>query len=542
MSIEDTFPDNGMPQLNETAAPEPMVFHPAEPFVAEELPASAIPEQDLGEEVDASLPEGGPDEGGEPGEPTNAFNFPAPTPRNNATYEAPYSSPVPEGKWNDRAVIVAIPADTAARTMNYGETNPNTEQADGEQGEKWSDIVAEGMMHGSYHDCMLPAAAREGAAYQQRPTFGNRPLTIAQPRFGDDTSQLLTGKRGMLRVNSLLGRGAIIQVPLWHSGFWITLQMPEEIELLDTFDRIINTKIEFGRRSNGLAFANHAVIDNGAVMDLAMRCLYETTLADVKSVAELRALIKVPDLHLVAWGLACAMHPRGFQFERSVLDPKGVATHVVRENLNVAALLWLDRSSLNDWQMKHMSQRGTGSMSKESIKIYQDHFVRGASKSVQLHEMVSMTLRVPSVDEYLNAGQLWVDELTTVVNEVFTQDMSAKQRNEMIWDRARASSMRQYAHWVESIDTAHGQKMPGREDIANTVASLSADNEIRDKYYAAMKEYINDSTVALIGVPQAHPDEASQALPRFENIIPLDPISVFSSLLSQKIQQIRLRP
>lgn len=535
---------SGLDQVDEPAGSAPQVFHPAEPYTPTidtvdtgDTPAADVPVLDAEQEAPATAPAPTPEE--------PDFQFPAPKLNNNAMYAAPYSTPIAEADWVElgAAVVIPVPADTAARTLNYGKTNPNPELAEGPAGEKWAEVAGEGMSHGSFQDCMLPAAQREGAQYVQRPMYGDRPLTIAQPKIMDDDGPLLTGKRGMMRINAILGRGSIVQIPLWHSGFWLTLRKPEEIELLDTYDRILDNKILFGRNSNGLAFANHAVIDNGAVVDLAMRCLYETTVGDVLNEAELRSLIKAPDIHLLAHGLACAMYPRGFQFERSILDPNGVKTVVVQENLNVGALLWVDRNSLDDWQITHMAKRKTGSMTKETVKAYTDRFVRGAAKPVSLTPELGVTLRVPSIDEYMNAGQLWIDELMANVNDAFTQDLSARQKANMVLARAKATSMRQYVHWIESLDVPSlNKRMEGRDDIADTVSNLSSDDVIRNKYYELMKEYINGSTVALIGVPQVHPLEQDQVLPRYENIIPIDPISVFFSLLSQKIQQIQMRP
>ena len=536
----------------ELVAGAPQTFHPAvlvdvpqtptfEPVVAAPVAEAVALETDIPTIDAAAAPEV---DGGIPEAPEEVFNFPAPPPLNNATQEAPYSKKIAIDKWDDLATTISLPPDTQARTRNYGELNPNTEQADGDEGEHWANVIDTGMRHGSLHDNMLPAAKREGANWRQRIEADAKTLTIAQPRFGDsDEGPLLTGERAVLRVNALMNKGAIISVPLWHSGFWITLKVPGEVELLDAYQQIMENEITLGRVTNGLAFANHSVIDAGVIVDLAMRNLYETSVKGVETVAQLRSMIKVPDLHMLAWGLACVIHPKGFQFERSLLDPAGKVVNVVRENLNVGASLWVDRGSLNDWQISHMAKRGASSMSVDQVKLYGDHFVRGAAKSVMLNEKLGITQRVPSIDEYLLAGQLWVDEMTAAVNAAFTQETDAKKRNKLILDRARATSMRQYIHWVESFDVESlGKKAIEPNTIKMFCDNLSSDDETRAAYYKVMKEYINDSTVAIIAVPQVHPDEAVQTLPRFENIIPLDPVSVFFTLLYQKIQQIQMRP
>lgn len=524
MSTDNLNDPSGIPQVDD------VIDQPQEPVTAPAPTIEPVSEQ-------ASLSEE-PEETEEP-----PFVFPAPVENNNATIETPYSKSIPDDGWDDLATTIAMPPDTAARTHNYAELQPNPELTNSEQGEVWIDVIERGIPHGSFQDNMLPAAKREGADYRQRIMAGDRALSITAPRMADDDGPLLTGERGILRVNALLGRGAIMSIPLWHSGFYVTLRQPSETELLDAFQRITENQIMLGRITNGLAFANHAVFDNGIIFDLAMQCLYETSVKDLTTVDQIRKAIKAPDIHMLAWGLACVLYPKGFQYERSIIDPLGKATKVVKEKLNLGACLYTDRSALNDWQVTHMAQRSTGSMMYAQVELYQSHFVRGKEQTVAINDDLSITLKVPTVDEYLNAGHLWVDEMAAAVNKAFTQEVEPSKRNALILDRARATSMRQYVHWIKSFDFPKKEKsMVDLDTLAGTCNSLSGDNEIRTKYYEVMKDYINQSTVSIIAVPQVHKDESTQTLPRFENIIPLDPINVFFSLLFQKIQQIRMRP
>jgi hypothetical protein len=501
------------------------------------------------EEIDlsspVSAPAGIPAEDAPEGDAESSFSWPAPEPLNNATITTPYYRVLGD-QWDDLATTIALPPDTVARTLNYGETNPHAaSMVDSAQGENWAESVSLGINHGSFHDNALPAAKREGANWQQQisPVDGGRAMSLATPKFGGDEGPLLTGERAMLRVSALLGRGSIVQIPLWHSGFWITVKSPGEIELLDALQHISDNKINFGRSTNGLTFANHVVVTNSAIVDLAMRSMFETTVAGFNTTDKIRGAINAMDIPAIAWGLAAAVYPKGFQFERALLDARGVATTVVRELLNVGTCLYTDRNCLNDWQVSHMAQRVTGSMNPASLPIYRDHFVVGKRRTIMLSDEVGITLRTPSVDEYLNSGQRWVDELVQSVTNAFAQDLTEKQRNDMIYDRAKATSMRQYVHWIESIDMPKlGKQIVDRPTLEMTISNMSSDDVVRDKYYKAVQQYINDSMVSIVAVPQVHVDESDKVLPRFENIIPIDPVSVFFSLLYQKIQQIRQRP
>lgn len=471
----------------------------------------------------------------------NDFYFPAPEHIGNAKQDKPVFALL-DKPWNDGNITLTLPPDTHARTNNYMAMQPNIDLGATSDGEMWVANLNIGLTSGSFMDSALGAAKRKEASFRQRIIHGDKRLEAATPRIGDD-GPLLTGERGVLRVNAMLGRGSIINIPLWHSGFWLTLKCPKETQLLDMHQRITEEKIQLGRITHGLAFANYTVFTAAALVDLAMECTYETSVKDVVSGAELRSLISTLDLNMIAWGMACAIWPRGFQYTRSLLDENGQKTSTVQEKLNVGSLLWVDENSINDWQRGHMASRSTGSMTKDSIKIYREHFTRGKSKSYALNEHISMTLRVPTLEQFLTAGQNWVNETVASVNASFTQETSLAQRNKLILERGKATSLRQYVHWIEEFTfPTIDKKMVDEATIAEECSSLSSDDEIREKYYEIMREFINDSTIALIATPLADEKEKDQTSERFPWLLPLDPVSTFFTLLSQKVAQIQARP
>lgn len=542
----DNQDNGGIPQSDELLSSSPQIIPEAEvsPIVVIPPVGNAAPEA-----APVVAPEAQPQpvatsdktkvEGESEDEAT--FHFPAPEPTNNAIQEKNVFAPL-DRPWDDANITLTLPPDTQARTRNYLERQPNTDITDTEQGAEWMDNVKAGLGHGSYADCMLSSAKREGAQWKQRIKHGDKSLEAASPRIGDD-GPLLKGERGVLRVNALLGRGSILQIPLWHTGIWITIKCPKETSLLDMYQRIMEEKIRFGRVTHGLAFANYTVFMAEALVALAMENVYETSVKDLTSGSELRSLIKAPDLNIIAWGLACAIWPRGFQYTRSLLDENGQKTETIQEKLNVGSLLWVDDTALNDWQRAHMASRVTGSMTKENIKLYQDHFVRGKTKTVALNDVIHMNLRVPTLEQFLNAGQLWINETVAGINAAFTEEANLDQRNKLILSRGKATSLRQYVHWIDSFEFPTIEKrMEDEATISEECSALSADDDIREKYYDLMRDYINESTIAIIATPLANDREKPQALPQFPWLLPIDPISTFFTLLSQKAVQIQMRP
>lgn len=534
--VLDVMPENHDGQTGPLEVPAPEAEPEVQPVPAQAKEEPAAPVEEIPRPADpepealADLPEA---------ESTN-FSFPKPEGIANVTQERPTSSPLPKD-WRDPTAIW-LPPDTTARTTQYLTSQPRTDLTDSQEGAEWMAGIVEGAEHGIHRDFGAAMAQRPDADWRQRIPFGDKRMEIAAPKIGDD-GEILSGERGLLRMNYLLGRGSIVQVPMWHSGFWITFKLPGEDQLLELEERIANDKIQLGRMTHGLAFSNTSVYIANALVDLCMDSIYETTIKDVKTMAEVRALLKAPDIYGLAWGLACVIYPRGFQYLRSLLDEKGQRTEVIREKLNVGSMLWVDNNALNDWQRSHMSNRTSASMSVKNIELYQENFAKGKARSVRIADNLSFTFKTPSLEEYLASGFQWVDDTARSIARALGEESTLERRNALMLKQGRATSMRQYAHWVEKIELPESEKkMIDRASITSAFNSLSADDDIRDNFYKAVREYIASETIAMIATPLISEKEKPLADPKFPWLLPIDPLSVFSTLLSQKTDQISQRP
>lgn len=583
----DNTNDGGLPQSDEILSSEPQAFTaapvqvnvpverdlpapapaldsiaPAQPEEALAIPAEAVPpltaSDDIPSSTDAVLdvlpveaapvaevaqaPVAAEAEDGElqQGE-GSSFSFPASDFKGNVVQEKPTYAPL------DKAVlttpIIAMPADTTKRVSQYVLAQPRTDLTDTDKGEQWANILTAGSEHGWHNDFGINVTDRPEGKWVQRVRHGEgRPMEAAMPQLGDD-GPTLSGERGVLRMNFLLGRGGIVSIPLWHSGFWITFKQPSETQLVDLDERISADKALLGRMTHGLVFANNSAYIARALVDLAFDCIYETTIKDMDDLSKLRKLISAPDLHTIAWGLAVVIYPRGFQYLRSLLDEKGQRTETIHEKLNVASLQWVDDNSLTDWQRAHMNSRQSYSMSVQTIEMYQDRFTRGKPKTYKLSDDLSVTLKVPSLDEYLNAGFTWVDEMARSINQAFTQETTLARRNELMMRAGKATSMRQYVHWIKSFELPNKEKnMSEEKSIELACNSLSSDDDLRNNFYRVVQEFMGESLVSIIATPLLAEAERQLANPKFPWLLPIDPLSVFTTLLSLKVSQIEMRP
>lgn len=438
----------------------------------------------------------------------------------------------------ENTIRLALPSDTPDRIAAALEAMPNVSIDDTTTGNAWLNNIREAKFSVAYGNGFERTLARPEAQYRQTVTSERGPLSIAAPKFSDGGSTKLTGESAVLRVRALTGLGSIVQIPLWHSGFWITLKAPSEGAMLELNRRLADEKITLGRQTYGLAFANNSVFFAGWLMDFALSHVYETTLKP--DIAEsLRSRISTLDIPLIAWGLACVVWPRGFPYARSVLDQTTEQNKIIREKINVGKCLWTDTAALTPWQIGHMAGRHGRNMTADSIDRYRNEFTIGKGRTVRLSEGLEITLRVPSMDQYLTSGQKWVNAIVTMVDRAFGLPPNDGVRDQYIMDQGKATNMRQFAHWVESL-TAGSHVIDDAETLDQTFDSLSSNDDIRDAFFKGVKGYIEDATMSVIAIPATEDAEISD-LPRFPHLLPLDAMSVFFILLVQKVLQIQDR-
>lgn len=114
--------------------------------------------------------------------------------------------------------------------------------------------------------------------------------------------------------------------------------------------------------------------------------------------------------------------------------------------------------------------------------------------------------------------------------------------------QSKATQMRQFDHWVKDISILNpysGEWELNERDEEDTVelmlAENSSDDELRKKFFEGVREYMNDSTVSLIAVTTGSPQENELALPRFEELFPIDVVAVFITLLTRRVEAVDVR-
>lgn len=403
-------------------------------------------------------------------------------------------------------------------------------------GRTWNESIVGAASRSVFLDRRFESTVKDpNSSWKQFLETESGKLGFTAPKVAESGAAGYSGQKGVMRVRAIMGLGGIVSIPLWHSGFWITLTTPPESALIELQRRLQEEKIELGRETFGLVFSNEQSYINSWLLDFCFEYIFETSVR-VDNNQELRSLIKIQDLNVLFWGLACLVWPRGFDYVRSLTTQAGIeGTQTISAKINLGKLMWVDNASFDAKQRAHMAQRQRGKMTVDQVKEYQSTFIPtlAQGRKVQIREGLEVVIAATDVENYIADGENWIAGIVSTVDSTFTQAVPNEQeRNRMITTHARASRLRNNGAWIKAI-VIDGYENTDREDIAEILDVLSVDQEVTEKLEKEINSFKDDSTRALIAIPETSGKETG--LPRFPHLIPIDVVNTFFTLLAQRV-------
>ena len=418
--------------------------------------------------------------------------------------------------------------------------------------EKWARTLTKGRRTGYENGEVTPALFNAQALWSRTPkNEAGEQLTAHSLNLDAGSGKTLKGERAVLTVLSHMGMGTLFKAPLWNSGIWLTVKAPSEARLIEFARQVVEAKITMGRATYGVSFSNHMVYTAELFMTMLEECEYISTASEKVKLDE---IISVQDFMTIVWALACAVYPNGFSYRRSCVASPDKCNHVVEERINVSRLQWVNEHALTADQLRFMSNRNKRSVSLEEIKKYQAQFTaqHGVTKELisRKGHKLSVRLKVPTMAEFINVGQRWVEGLSKMVLDALGADATVQARNQYMVDLASASAARQHLHWVESIsvDTDLITDADALENIFENV--ISVDTDLREQFTQHVLDFTNRTMTTVIGIPNftcpvcKKPQHLTEDAAEDEDppaIIPLEVVSTFFDLQFQRISLIRAR-
>jgi hypothetical protein len=372
-------------------------------------------------------------------------------------------------------------------------------------------------------------------------------LSSSAPQLKVRPNTKLTGQRAVSFVTKSLGMGQMFNVALWHTGIWVRLNPPTEAEILDLYRTLNAEKITLGRSTWGLLFSNTTSYTTRILLDFIASHIHDTSV-DLPEGTDIRDIMSVHDIPHLVWGQACAHWSSGFQYSRPCVNDPDKCKHISHGKLFLNMLQRVDDNALTTLQRAHMTNTGSRSMTLDQVSLYKREFLRThVDQKITLKAGsgdLTMVLKNPTASQHLRAGHLWVNHIEEAYPNSIGLDASA--RDAYLWQQGRATLMRQYAHYIESV-TVDGQTFDQEETINSLLDVLSADDNLRGDFLKAIAKFIDDTVVSMIAINtyECPSCKMRQNKGREEtkhpDYIPLDPSSVFFSLVVQRVGMIEAR-
>lgn len=457
-------------------------------------------------------------------------------------------------QWDDKKPFLSLPSYSDKQVQDALSKFPN-EKLQGTEKAEWLATLNEGMELTTFAEALISTLQNENALFKQRVESNGKNLRPSSARLNAKGGNI-SGERATIVVMNTLGLGSLVQIPLWHTGMWVTFKAPSEGAFLELYRQINSEKINLGRSSYGLLYGNTTSYTVDKIVDFALDHVYSTTVIGLDNdKIKIKSLISSHDIPTIILGMLCSIYPNGFQYKRACLNDPEKCNHVVKEKINLFKLLWTNTNDLSAWQIAHMSARQNSVKDLDSLKKYKEELLKAQTKtvSIKVKEDIFFELQIPNIEDYVQAGHRWIGDIVSYVNRAIGMTADDKQRNDYITERAQASSMCQYSHWVSKIElivdptTDERAVIDDKETIEKTLASLSSDDYVREKFVEEVGKYINETAITVVGIPTydcpacSLPQESKNAFPKNVNIIPLDMAQTFFGLLVQIISRIKVR-
>jgi len=356
----------------------------------------------------------------------------------------------------------------------------------------------------------------------------------------------IKGEAALLKVSKLLGLGDIINIPLPHSGIWVTIKPPTEKDLIDFYNTIFREKIILGRATSGLTLTNFSVYINNRLFDFILKHIHSVNYGDMPK-EELKNYLLIHDFPILAWGFACSMYPNGFDFQRACVNDIETCSHVAKALINMTKLLWVDNSSLTESQKQILSEFRPNKLTLDNYRKFIAEHSRVTSSTLVLKNDIKLKLKVPTFNEYATDGLAWVNKINTAIESVIIEEGSDEEaKTEILNQYVKASILRQFNHFVDYIEV-DDNTVQDRDTINSILEAFSAEDDIRGEVTKGILQYKSDTTLALIGIPDyecpscGFNQNKEPVNPKFVNVIPIDVMNVFYTLLTLKVARVMER-
>lgn len=419
-------------------------------------------------------------------------------------------------------------------------------------------ISADGVRTSVKNNFLVKTLRDKEAKWEQEPKYADKVLSIRELSISSKATGNIKGSAATAKFYNHLGLGGMIQTPLWHSGFWITLKTIKESDLLNLEMSLTNNQITLGRETNTLIFSNYSVIFNRIITEFIIGHIQSCSL-DIKDLNELSKYIKIQDLYPLVLGLIQTMYVKGFKDVRTCInslniDPstsKPKCSYTLESIIDPKKLLWINRKELTTEHFKIMAKRGPATVTIDEVKEYQSTLDVNKNKKINIPTEngidVILEIKAPSLESHIINGEKWVNNIIGITEKLFTEKLTKDEKNRRINTSSKMVLLGIYNHFIESIGLSDGTIVDDRDTIDELLELFVTDKVAYKAIIKAVKEYVDSNTLAVVAIPNykcpnCEAEQTDNKLTKeFKDLIPINVLESFFDLSILKTNKVSER-
>lgn len=416
---------------------------------------------------------------------------------------------------------------------------------------------------------MMKSVSDAADESDQQQYFANDPNRVLKQGVFNEKGQMLrtrfisTNKSsGELKGNAALakltrkrGTGIPVQAMLPASCIWLTINPPTRLEIIMFFESYSKNKKEFGRRTSGITFGGYSTEISKELFEFMLSYVTATNVEDMDK-SELASWMKESDLsNMIAAFIAC-LAPDGIPFKRicdgsikinDEMQPCGNRWDAL---MDFDKVIVVDNTRLTRWQAKMLSNTKNGSIKTSDLETYAKQRIKLVNDTLTYGDF-TFTFQTPYLQQVFDEGFDWISTVNTRYHEALANNVYTEQEKEIKLNTLiRATTMRNFAHFVSRIDIGDGNYVVAREDVRNYLEELSNDEDLVIAFNEAIVKFRSSNLVSVAGIPEficskcgrnhnlENDAKADKNTPTLKHIIPLDMVSMFFTVLATKHQSV----
>lgn len=386
--------------------------------------------------------------------------------------------------------------------------------------------------------------------WHQEVTYGGYVMRMDIPRIEPRTTgEKLTGTAAANHMSMLIGGGKYIRIPLFASGFWITLSTPTNNELLNLSLKLLEKKDQVGRDTAGAIFSNRQALVTEDILDFIQKHIYECSIRNWTDL-DLAQYIKTTDWYPLVHAMSCAIFPEGYKYAIPCVYKPSDCNYVEEMVLNLGKMIWTDNEKIGASQRKFMYNALSKPTTINEVTNYQTDMALNNDNIIVLNDNVKLALRISTVRDLITSGNNWIRDVTSILDKLAFRDSSDEQRQYLLRSHMVINSIREYSHYVErfitTVDTADGEKnfyIEEQADIESNIEKIAADNDLVEIFTTGIGKFIERNIVTLVATPnfvcpQCQKPQQAEDTTNHPLLVSFDALMVFTTLMARRLSLI----